>query len=139
MPRVSETRIQPLEGAPFRCPTPPCSPTPARVDTAEATAVSHAGAVVLTDTFHATCLAGALREAPDPWTKPLTEHHAGKVLLDPAIVLAIGGVAARNADLLRCEPGPSGRATSLTTVSRMLTTLAQHAPTVLREIPPLAT
>ena len=75
-----------------------------RVDIAEVPALSHAGAVLLTDTIHATGLAASLREALDPWTKPLAEHHAAKVLLDLALTLAIGGEHASDTDLLRCEP-----------------------------------
>jgi len=52
------------------------------VDVAEVPAASHAGAVLLTDTIHATGLASSLREALGSWTKPLAEHHASKVLLD---------------------------------------------------------
>ena len=65
-----------------------------RVDIAEVPAVSQAGAVLLTDTLHATGLAASLREALGPWTKPLAEHHAAKVLLDLAMTLAIGGEVA---------------------------------------------
>ena len=75
-----------------------------RVDIAEVPAVSHAGAVLLTDTIHATGLAASLREALTPWTKPLAEHHGSKVLLDLAMTLAVGGEVARDTDLLRCEP-----------------------------------
>ena len=39
-----------------------------RVDIAEVPAVSHAGAVLLTDTLHSTGLAHSLREALDPST-----------------------------------------------------------------------
>ena len=75
-----------------------------RVDVAEVPALAHAGAVLLTDTIHATGLAASLREALDSWTKPLAEHHSSKVLLDLALTLAIGGEHASDADLLRCEP-----------------------------------
>lgn len=79
-----------------------------RVDVAEVPAASHAGAVLLTDTIHATGLASSLREALGSWTKPLAEHHASKVLLDLAMTLAVGGEVARDTDLLRCEPGLFG-------------------------------
>lgn len=62
-----------------------------RVDVAEVPAASHAGAVLLTDTIHATGLASSLREALGSWTKPLAEHHASKVLLDLAMTLAVAG------------------------------------------------
>ena len=52
-----------------------------RVDISELPAASHAGAVLLTDTIHATGLAASLREALARLTKPLGEHYAAKVLL----------------------------------------------------------
>ena len=42
-----------------------------RVDVAEVPAVSQAGAVLLTDTIHATGLAASLRNTLELWTKPL--------------------------------------------------------------------
>ena len=105
-----------------------------RVDIAEVPAVSHAGAVLLTDTIHATGLAASLREALGPWTKSLAEHHAAKVVLDLAMTLAVGGEVARDTDLLRCEPGVFGDVASAPTISRMLTTLAEGAPAVIEAI-----
>lgn len=105
-----------------------------RVDVAEVPAASHAGAVLLTDTIHATGLASSLREALGSWTKPLAEHHASKVLLDLAMTLAVGGEVARDTDLLRCEPGLFGDVASAPTISRTLTTLAEDAPAVMTAI-----
>nr|WP_228019713.1 IS1380 family transposase [Brachybacterium epidermidis] len=105
-----------------------------RVDIAEVPAAAHAGAVLLTGTIHATGLAPSLREALDPWTKPLAEHHASKVLLDLAMTLAIGGEHASDTDLLRCEPGLFGDVASAPTISRTLTTLAEDAPAVVEAI-----
>ena len=105
-----------------------------RVDVAEVPAVSHAGAVLLTDTLHATGLSTSLRDVLDPWTKPLAEHHAAKVLLDLAMTLAVGGEVARDTDLLRCEEGLFGTVASAPTISRTLTTLAADVPAVLDAI-----
>ncbi|MCX0275804.1 IS1380 family transposase [Nocardia zapadnayensis] len=105
-----------------------------RVDIAEVPAAAHAGAVLLTGTIHATGLAPSLREALDPWTKPLAEHHASKVLLDLAMTLAIGGEHASDTDLLRCEPGLFGDVASAPTISRNLTTLAEDAAAVVEAI-----
>ncbi|MDN5686386.1 MAG: IS1380 family transposase [Brachybacterium sp.] len=105
-----------------------------RVDIAEVPSVSHAGAVLLTDTIGATGLAHSLREALDPWTKPLAEHHAAKVSLDLAMTLAVGGEVASDTDLLRCEPGVFGDVASAPTISRILTALAQDAPAVIEAI-----
>lgn len=52
-----------------------------RVDDADVPAVSHAGAVLLTDTIHTTGLAASLREALHTWTTPLAAHHGSEVLL----------------------------------------------------------
>src|SRR5699024_8379496 len=62
------------------------------------------------------------------------EHHAAKVVLDLAMTLAVGGEAARDTDLLRCEPGVFGDVASTPTISRMLTTLAQDTPAVMAAI-----
>jgi len=105
-----------------------------RVDVAEVPAVSHAGAVLLTDTIGATGLASSLREVLDPWTKPLAEHHAAKVLLDLAMTVAVGGEVASDTDLLRCEPGLFGDVASAPTISRMITTLAEDAPAAIETI-----
>lgn len=80
-----------------------------RVDTARVPAAAHAGAVLLTDTIHATGLTPELHAALGEWTKPLAEHHAGKVVLDLALMLAIGGEVASDTDLLRAEPGLFGK------------------------------
>ena len=101
-----------------------------RVDVAEVPALAHAGAVLLTDTIHATGLAASLREALDSWTKPLAEHHSSKVLLDLALTLAIGGEHASDADLLRCEPDLFGDVASATTSSRLLSSLDEDAPAI---------
>ena len=105
-----------------------------RVDIAEVPALSHAGAVLLTETMHATGLAYSLREVLDPWTKPLAEHHAAKVLLDLAMTLAVGGEVARDTDLLRCEPGLFGDVASAPTISRALTMLAEGTPAVIEAV-----
>nr|WP_239552280.1 IS1380 family transposase [Brachybacterium muris] len=105
-----------------------------RVDIAPVPAVSHAGAVLLTDAIHATGLASSLREVLAPWTKPLAEHHAAKILLDLAMTLAVGGEVTRDTDLLRCEPDLFGDVASTPTISRMITTLAEDTPAVIEAI-----
>lgn len=105
-----------------------------RVDVAAVPAVSHAGAVLLTDTITATGLVGSLHEAVGPWTKPLAVHHGAKVLLDLALTLAIGGEHPSDTDLLRCEPGLFGKVASAPTISRMFTTLAQDTLAVTAAI-----
>ncbi|MDN5685162.1 MAG: transposase [Brachybacterium sp.] len=89
------------------------------MDSAEVPAVSHADAVLLTDTIGATDLARSLREALVSWAKPLAEHDATKVLLDLAMTLAVGAEVASDTGLLCCEPGVFGDAASSPTISRM--------------------
>ncbi len=53
--------------------------------------VSHAGAVLLLRTAEKTGLASELTTELAPYRKPLARHDPGKILLDLAIALAIGG------------------------------------------------
>src|SRR3954454_11650530 len=55
--------------------------------------VSGAGGVLLTRTATTVGLDAALSAALRPWRRPLARHDPGKVLLDLAISLAIGGGA----------------------------------------------
>ena len=62
-----------------------------RVDTAGVPAVGQAGGVLLTDTVTAAGLDTALSAALIRWRKPLAVHDPGKVVLDLALMLALGG------------------------------------------------
>ncbi|EUA06232.1 hypothetical protein I546_0204 [Mycobacterium kansasii 732] len=71
--------------------------------------VSHAGAVVLLRAAERVRLTGALSGALAPWRKPLASHDPGKIVLDVAIALALGGDCLADVGLLRAEPGCSVR------------------------------
>ncbi len=94
------------------------------VDTARVAAVGQAGGVLLTETVRVTGLDLALSEALSPWRKPFTTHDPGKVVLDLAIALALGGDALADVGVLRGEPGVFGRVASDPTVSRTIAALA---------------
>src|SRR5680860_964890 len=79
-----------------------------RVDTTASGAVGQAGGVLLTGTIAATGLGAALSAALAPWRKPFAVHDPAKVLLDPAITLAVGGDCMADVALLRAEPGLYG-------------------------------
>ena len=64
-----------------------------QVDPAEVPAVGKAGGVLLTETVRATGLDQQLVRALAPWRRPLSSHDPGKILLDLALMLALGGVA----------------------------------------------
>jgi len=95
-----------------------------KVDTAKVVAVGQAGGVLLTDTVRAAGLDAALSQALTPWRKPFAVHDPGKVLLDLALSLALGGDCLADVAVLRGEPAVFGRVASDPTVSRTITALA---------------
>jgi hypothetical protein len=105
-----------------------------RVDTADVPAVGSAGGVLLTETVAAAGLDAALSAALAPWRRPLAIHNPGKVVLDLALSLALGGDCLADIALLRAEPGVYGPVASDPTVSRTIDALAADAPAALRAI-----
>ncbi len=61
------------------------------VDATGTGVVSHAGAVTLLRTAEVTGLTMALSEQLSPWRKPLAQFDPGKIILDLAVSLALGG------------------------------------------------
>jgi Transposase DDE domain group 1 len=104
------------------------------IDTAAAQVVSHAGAVLLTETIAATGLGHALAAALARWRPRLAVHDPAKVLLDLAVGLAVGGDCLADIALLRSQPGVFGLVASDPTVSRTIDRLARDAWTVLAAI-----
>ena len=105
-----------------------------QVDTADVPAVGQAGGLLLTDTVAAAGLDTALSTALSPWRKPLAIHDPGKVVLDLALTLALGGDCLADIALLRAEPGVYGPVASDPTVSRTIGGLAADAPAALKAI-----
>ncbi|PFG33794.1 DDE family transposase [Sanguibacter antarcticus] len=107
-----------------------------RLDIATSTtaAVSQAGGVLLTETIRASGLDRALGEALLAWRKPTAVHDPGKVILDLAVALALGGDALADIAVLRAEPGLYGPVDSDPTVSRVIAALAADALAALRAI-----
>jgi hypothetical protein len=105
-----------------------------RVDTSGSAAVGQAGGVLLVETVAVAGLDVALSEALRAWRKPLAVHDPGKVVLDLAVALALGGDCLADIALLRAEPGVYGRVASDPTVSRTIDALAADAPAALRGI-----
>ena len=104
------------------------------VDTAKVTAVAQAGGVLLTETIRAAGLDRGLSAALRPWRKPMAVHDPGKILLDLAISLAIGGDCLADIAQLRAEPAVFGHVASDPTVSRLIDTLASDATAALKAI-----
>jgi len=69
-----------------------------------------------------------------PWRRPLARHDPGKMLLDLAVSLAIGGDCLADIAQLRAAPEVFGAVASDPTVSRLVDTLAADAPATLAAI-----
>ncbi len=79
-----------------------------RVDAAGAGIVSQAGGVLLVETAGTAGLDRALSAALGRWRKPLAVHDPGKIVLDLAVMLALGGDCLADVAVLRAEPGVYG-------------------------------
>jgi len=104
------------------------------VDTTAKRVVSHGGAVLLAATAVKVGLDRGLSSALRPWRRPLAVHDPGKVLLDLAISVAIGGDSLADIAQVRAEPAVFGLVASDPTVSRLIDTLAADAPAALTAI-----
>src|SRR3954470_3792913 len=110
-----------------------CYPRPA-IDGAGASVVPNAGSAVLLRTAQIVGLTGALQEALVSWRRPLPRHDPGKIVLDLAVSLAIGGDCLADLAQLRAAPEVFGLVASDPTVSRCIDALAAHAPAALAAI-----
>uniref|UniRef100_UPI000B2A287D transposase n=1 Tax=Nocardia vaccinii TaxID=1822 RepID=UPI000B2A287D len=72
-----------------------------------------------------------LSKALAPWRKALTTHDHGKIILDLAVAVVVGGDHLCDIAVLRAEPGVFGHVVSDPTVSRTIATLATDAPKVV--------
>ncbi|WP_404316256.1 IS1380 family transposase [Prescottella equi] len=88
--------------------------------------VSHAGTTLLLRAAEKTGLTTALSTELADLRKPLARHDPGKILLDLAVSLAIGGDCLADIDQLRAHPELFGHVASDPTVSRLIATLAAH-------------
>jgi hypothetical protein len=107
---------------------------PLSVDTTGTGVVSQGGALTLLRTAEKTGLSTALSEALTSWRKPLATHDPGKILLDLAVAVALGGDCLADIAILREEPAVFGLVASDPTVSRLITTLAADATKALAAI-----
>ncbi|MET8566449.1 IS1380 family transposase [Streptomyces flaveolus] len=96
--------------------------------------VSQAGAVLLVETVRKTGLETAISAALTPWRKPRAVHDPGKILLDVALAVALGGDCLADVGMLRAEPAVFGPVASDPTVSRLIDTLAAGGQRALNAI-----
>ncbi len=81
-------------------------------------------------------LHAALSAQVSRWRKPTAVHDPGQVVLDLAVMLAVGGDCPADVALLRAGSGLYGQVASTATISRLVATLAaagQEALSALRE------
>ncbi|WP_406323722.1 IS1380 family transposase [Streptomyces sp. NBC_01637] len=105
-----------------------------RVEGGGSGTVSQAGAVLLVETVRKCGLDTAISMALAPWRKPRTVHDPGKVLLDVALGVALGGDCLADVAMLRTEPDVFGPVASDPTVSRLIDALAAAGPRALTAI-----
>jgi hypothetical protein len=98
------------------------------------TVVSQAGGILLVETVRKTGLDQAISTALTPWHRPRAVHDPGKILLDVALAVALGGDCLADVGMLRAEPAVFGAVASDPTVSRLIDALASAGPKALAAI-----
>ncbi|MBL1085845.1 IS1380 family transposase [Streptomyces actinomycinicus] len=96
--------------------------------------VSQAGSILLVEPVHKTGLDQAISAVLAPWRKPRAVHDPGKILVDLALAVALGGDCLADIALLRSEPTVFGPVASDPTVSRLIDTLAASGEKALTAI-----
>jgi hypothetical protein len=86
--------------------------------------VSSSGGVLLGRTINLSGLGRSLSAALSPWRSPRAAHDPGKVLLDVATAVALGGDCLADVAVVRAQPEVFGPAASDPTVSRLVAALA---------------
>ena len=89
-------------------------------------AVGLAGARLLTETSRVTGLGDELSQVLSAWRRSWAVHDPGKIILDLAVCVALGGRCLSDLSLLRCEKEVFGPVASDPTVSRLAGALADH-------------
>ena len=93
-------------------------------------AVGLAGARLLTETSRVTGLGDELSRVLSAWRRSWSVHDPGKIILDLAVCVALGGRCLSDVALLRCQGEVFGPVASDPTVCRLVGTLADHVEAV---------
>jgi len=96
--------------------------------------VSSSGASLLVEAARVTGLARGLSAALRPWRRPRAEHDPGKVVLDVALAIALGGDCLADLAVVRAQPELFGTVASDPTVSRLIDTLSGDADAAVAAI-----
>ena len=96
--------------------------------------ISSAGGSLLLQTAAAAGLDVALSAGLRPWRTVRARHDPGKVLLDLAVAVALGGDCLADVAVVRAQPDLFGHVASDPTVSRLVAALAADAPAALAAV-----
>ena len=107
---------------------------PLVLDRGRESLISSSGALLLRETIRVSTLGRALSQVLTPWRSPRSIHDPGKVLIDLATAVALGGDCAADLAVVRAQPALFGPVASDPTVSRLVTTLAGDVANVLPAI-----
>jgi hypothetical protein len=89
--------------------------------------LSSAGGSLLMATADVVGLGRSLSEQLRPWTLSRARHDPGKIVLDLAVAVALGGDCLSDLAVVRSQPGLFGQVASDPTVSRLIAALAADA------------
>src|SRR5690606_10303362 len=95
---------------------------PLVLDRGRESLISSSGALLLRETIRVSTLGRALSQVLTPWRSPRSIHDPGKVLIDLATAVALGGDCAADLAVVRAQPALFGPVASDPTVSRLVTT-----------------
>lgn len=96
--------------------------------------ISSAGGALLLKTAAVAGLGRALSTALEPWRGARARHDPGKVLLDLAVAVALGGDCLADLAVVRAQPDLFGQVASDPTVSRLVAALAAAGPAALTAV-----
>jgi hypothetical protein len=83
--------------------------------------------VLLVETVRKSGLDTAISTALAPWRKRRGVHDPGKILLDVALAVALGGDCLADVGMLRAEPAVFGPVASDPTISRLVDALLRRS------------
>ncbi len=104
------------------------------LDPARESLVSSSGGLLLRQTARVAGLDRELAQALGPWRLDRAVHDPGKVLLDLATAVALGGDCLADVAVVRAQPDVFGPVASDPTVSRLITALAADVDAALAAI-----
>lgn len=96
--------------------------------------VSQAGGALLVETIRKSGLDTAMSAALAPWRRPRAVHDPGKILLDVALAVALGGDCLADVGMLRAEPAVFGPVASDPNTAGSADKLAAGGPKTLTAI-----